>query len=118
SVRMIYPTDRPDELPDIISRIKLGHRIEHNETKRKRQDGTIFDVSLSISPIKDDVGEIIGISKIIRDISGQKQASQYARSLIEASIDPLVTICLDGKITYVNEDTLKVTDDFWGDQLV
>jgi len=109
SVRMIYPTDRPDELPEIISRIKLGHRIEHNETKRKRQDGTIFDVSLSISPIKDDVGEIIGISKIIRDISGQKQASQYARSLIEASLDPLVTISPDGKITDVNEATVQVT---------
>src|SRR5438309_265650 len=109
SVRMIYPTDRPDELPEIISRIKLGHRIEHNETKRKRKDGTIFDVSLSISPIKDDVGEIIGISKIIRDISGQKQASQYARSLIEASLDPLVTISPDGKITDVNEATVQVT---------
>src|SRR5438445_909305 len=109
SVRMIYPTDRPDELPDIISRIKLGHRIEHNETKRKRQDGTIFDISLSISPIKDDVGSVIGISKVIRDITSQKQASQYARSLIEASLDPLVTISPDGKITDVNEATVQVT---------
>src|SRR5437867_2025037 len=109
SVRVIYPIDRPDELPEIIKKIKLGQRIDHYETKRKRKDGTIIDVSLSISPIKDEVGEIIGISKIIRDISGQKQASQYARSLIEASLDPLVTISPDGKITDVNEATVQVT---------
>ncbi|TMI32451.1 PAS domain S-box protein [Candidatus Bathyarchaeota archaeon] len=109
SVRVIYPIDRPDELPEIIKKIKLGQRIDHYETKRKRKDGTIIDVSLSISAIKNDLTEVIGISKIIRDISGQKQASQYARSLIEASLDPLVTISPDGKITDVNEATVQVT---------
>ncbi len=109
SVRIIYPTDREDELPGIIKKIRVGERIEHYETQRKRKDGVIIDVSLSISPIKDEVGEVVGISKIIRDITGQKQVAQYARSLIEASLDPLVTISPDGKITDVNEATAQVT---------
>ncbi len=109
SVRIIYPTDREDELPGIIKKLKVGQRIEHYETQRKRKDGAIIDVSLSISPIKDEVGEIVGISKIIRDITGQKRVAQYARSLIEASLDPLVTISPDGKITDVNEATAQVT---------
>jgi PAS domain S-box-containing protein len=109
SVRIISPTDRENELPGIIKKIRAGERIERYETKRKRKDGTIIDVSLSISPIKDDVGEIVGISKIIRDITGQKLVAQYARSLIEMSQDPLVTISPDGKITDVNEATVKAT---------
>ncbi len=109
SVRIIYPTDREDELPGIIKKIEAGERIEHYETQRKRKDGAIIDVSLSISPIKDEVGEIVGISKIIRDITGQKRVAQYARSLIESSLDPLVTISPEGKITDVNEATAQVT---------
>ncbi len=109
SVRIIYPADREDELPGIIKKINAGQRIEHFETQRKRKDGAMIDVSLSISPIKDDVGEIVGISKIIRDITGQKRVAQYARSLIEASLDPLVTISPDGKITDVNEATAQAT---------
>jgi len=66
-------------------------------------------VSVTISPVRDEQGTIIGLSAIDRDITGQKQASQYARSLIEASLDPLVTISGDGKITDVNEATMNVT---------
>ena len=109
SVQIIYPSERTDELIEIIHRLKSGSRIEHFETERKRKDGVTIDVSLSISPIKNKKGEIIEIAKIIRDISGQKRTSAYARSLIEASLDPLVTISLDGKITDVNEATVKVT---------
>jgi len=54
-------------------------------------------------------GGLVGASKIARDITAQKQASQYARSLVEASLDPLVTISPEGKITDVNEATAKVT---------
>ncbi len=109
SVQSIYPSERAGELADIIKKLKSGQRIEHFETERKRKDGSIIDVSLSISPIKNEVGSIVGIAKIIRDISGQKRTSAYARSLIEASLDPLVTISPEGKITDVNEATVKIT---------
>ena len=109
SVQLIYPSERTEELPGIIQKLRAGARIEHFETERKRKDESIIDVSLSISPIKNEKGSIVGIAKIIRDISGQKRTSAYARSLIEASLDPLVTISAEGKITDVNDATVKVT---------
>ena len=109
SIVILYPEELIPEHSDILSKIKKGLHIEHYETQRKTKDGTIIDVSLSISPIKDEVGEIIGFSKIIRNISVEKRHAGYARSLIEASVDPLVTISAEGKIMDVNEATIQVT---------
>ena len=74
-----------------------------------KKDGSIIDVSLTVSPIYDESKKIIGFSSIGRDVTQRAQYSQYARSLIEASLDPLVTISADGKITDVNEASVKVT---------
>jgi len=73
----------------------------------QRKDGTEFQIEISLSPLETEEG--VQVSSTIRDITLQKQASQYARSLIEASVDPLVTISPEGKITDVNEATVKVT---------
>lgn len=73
----------------------------------QRKDGSEFQIEISLSPL--DTEEGVQVSSTIRDITKQKQASQYARSLIEASVDPLVTISPEGKITDVNEATVKVT---------
>jgi PAS domain S-box-containing protein len=72
-----------------------------------RKDGSEFQIEISLSPLETEEG--VQVSSTIRDITLQKQASQYARSLIEASVDPLVTISPEGKITDVNEATVKVT---------
>jgi len=72
---MIYkliPPDRQDEEPLIIARLTKGDRVEHFETKRLTKDGRLIDVSLTISPIKDKQGNIIGVSKIARDITERK----------------------------------------------
>lgn len=106
---LIGPDDRGGEFEEYIRKVKNGEPVERYETKRKRKDGSFVDVSVSISPIKDELNEIVGISAIDRDITGQKQSAQYARSLIEASLDPLVTINPEGKITDVNEASIKVT---------
>jgi len=119
-ISILVPPGYTDEVPDILERIKQKDGIHHYETVRRRKDGQIIYVSVSISPIKDKDGRIIGASTIARDItaevSARKQAeeklsaaSQYARNLIESSLDPLVTISADGKITDVNEATVKVT---------
>jgi PAS domain S-box-containing protein len=69
----------------------------------------LTDVLYNASVFKNVVGNVLGVFAAARDVTEQKQASQYARSLIESSLDPLVTISPDGKITDVNEATIKVT---------
>src|SRR5512134_2873159 len=75
----------------------------------RRSDGKLTDVLYNASVYKDMAGNVLGVFAAARDVTEQKQASQYARSLIEASLDPLVTISPEGKITDVNEATIKVT---------
>ena len=81
----LVPPEQPDELPAIIERIKRGEDIEHYETLRLRKDGSRVDVSLTISPIQDDKGRIIGASKIARDITLRKRQEAALRFLAEAS---------------------------------
>jgi two-component system NtrC family sensor kinase len=75
-VILLVPDDRLDEEPQILKRLRQGERIEHFETIRKRKDGTLINLSLTISPVKDANGNIIGASKIARDISDRKQAER------------------------------------------
>ncbi|MCL4474206.1 MAG: PAS domain S-box protein [Actinobacteria bacterium] len=109
SIGILVPPGHEDELPAFVEEVKDGKSLHHYETERKKKDGTIIDVSLALSAIRNADGEIAGISTIARGITPLKQAAQYARSLIEASLDPLVTISPEGKITDVNEATIKVT---------
>ena len=74
-----------------------------------RKDGSRFPAVLSVTALRDDSGEVIGYLLIATDNTARLQASQYARSLLEASLDPLVTINPDGKITDINEGSIKVT---------
>ena len=115
-ISMVMPRGGEDEMRVILERIRAGERVEHYETDRVRRDGSRFPVSLSVSPIRDSAGIVIGAASIGRDISERRlsderlrAASNYARSLIEASLDPLVTISPEGKITDVNEATMKIT---------
>jgi PAS domain S-box-containing protein len=75
----------------------------------RHRDGHLSDVLYNASVYKDALGNVLGVFAAARDVTAQKQASQYARSLIEASLDPLVTISPEGKITDVNEGSIKVT---------
>jgi PAS domain S-box-containing protein len=76
SITMLIPPDRPDEEPHILEQIRRGMRVDHYETVRVRKDGTIIDVSLTVSPVKDAQGRIIGASKIARDITARKRADE------------------------------------------
>ncbi len=75
-ITILIPPERLQEEVDILDRIRRGERIEHFETERRRKDGSLIDISLSISPVADEAGRIIGASKIARDITEQKRREQ------------------------------------------
>src|SRR5215472_3824072 len=66
---LLIPDNRQNEEPDILARLRRGERVEHFETVRRRKDGLLLEISLTISPVKDADGRIVGASKIARDIS-------------------------------------------------
>ncbi len=78
----LIPPERQEEEPQIISRLKNGERVEHFETQRLTKGGRLIDVSLTISPVKDAQGKIIGISKIARDITEKKQEEHRKNDFI------------------------------------
>ncbi len=75
-VTILIPAGRQNEEQDILARIRRGERIDHYETIRRRKDGTFVDISLTVSPVKDGSGRIVGASKIARDITERKQAAK------------------------------------------
>jgi PAS domain S-box-containing protein len=81
-VTMLIPVDRHEEEPTILARIRAGERVDHYETVRQRKDGSRVDISLTISPVRDPDGRIIGASKIARDISERRRAEEQQRMLL------------------------------------
>ena len=81
-VTILIPEDRMNEEPDILDRIRRGERIDHYDTVRRRKDGSLIDISLTISPLKDADGRIIGASKIARDITERKRAQEQQKLLV------------------------------------
>jgi PAS domain S-box-containing protein len=75
-LNILVPPDGPDDIPQILERLRHGEGIEHYETKRITKDGRLLDVSLTISPIKDSAGNITGASTIARDITERKRAEE------------------------------------------
>jgi PAS domain S-box-containing protein len=80
----LIPKDRQNEEPQILERLRRGERVDHFDTKRLRKDGREIEISLTISPVKNSKGKIVGASKIARDVTMQKQAS---RSIARANAE-------------------------------
>jgi PAS domain S-box-containing protein len=81
-VTTLIPPHKLDEEPTILARLKAGERIDHYETIRKRKDGSLVDISLTVSPLRNSQGIIIGASKIARDISDRKRAAEQQHLLL------------------------------------
>ena len=79
SIAILVPTGKPDELPGILKQLRRGQCIESYETTRVHKDGHLIDVSVTISPVKDEAGKVVGASAIARDITKQKQAEAALR---------------------------------------
>jgi len=80
NISLLTPADRKDEMEMILDRIRRGERMEHFETQRVRKDGSVMDVSLTVSPITNSAGEVLGASSIGRDITERKEAEARLRS--------------------------------------
>jgi PAS domain S-box-containing protein len=113
-VTMLFPPGREDEEPGILSRIRRGERIQHYETVRRRKDGSLLDISLTVSPVRDGSGKIVGASKIARDITDRKEAERkvqdserHLQDLLAAIPAAIYTTDVDGKITYFNEAAVE-----------
>jgi PAS domain S-box-containing protein len=94
-ISVLVPPDRPDEIPDILERIRRGEQIKHYETVRVRKDGVHLPISLTVSPLRDASGLVLGSSAIGRDITARKQAEEELRHS-EASLKEAERIALLG----------------------
>ncbi|HUS03460.1 MAG TPA: PAS domain S-box protein [Chitinophagaceae bacterium] len=111
NITLIIPEQLLNEESTIIARIKTGERIDHYETVRKRKDGSLFPVAVTISPIKDEKENIIGASKIARDITDLKSAEQkqaMLAAIVDSSDDAIVSKDLNGIITSWNHGAEKI----------
>lgn len=105
-ISLIIPNDRIDEEYLILGKVRNGESIDHFETVRRTKDGRLLDISLTVSPIIDDEGRIVGVSKIARDISAAKAAQRAAAHLaaiVDSSDDAIISKALDGTITSWNQ---------------
>jgi len=105
SIRILIPADRQSEEDLVLSRIRAGQDVTHFETIRRRKDGTLIPISLTVSPIHNDAGDVIGASKIARDISDRTVATLAVNRLaaiIESSDDAIISKDLNGIVTSWN----------------
>jgi PAS domain S-box-containing protein len=114
-ITILMPPDRLNEEPAILARIRRGERVDHFETVRRRKDGSLVDISLTISPVRNGQGRIIGASKIARDITERKEAEaklqnseHRLRELLGAIPAAIYTTDAQGKVTYFNDKAVEL----------
>jgi PAS domain S-box-containing protein len=114
-ITLIIPPDRRDEETTILEKLKRGERIDHFETIRMRKDGTLLDISLTISPVKDSSGRIIGASKVARDVTEKKHAERALqeseerfRAIVETTPECVMLVAADGTLLHINPPGLAM----------
>jgi PAS domain S-box-containing protein len=113
-VALLIPPGRENEEADMLSRIRRGEMIGHYETVRQRKDGSLIDISLTVSPLRDAGNRIVGACKIARDVTDRRRAEQIAQRLVaivESSDNAIVAKYLDGIITSWNRGCRVAVND-------
>ncbi len=108
-ISVLFPPDRRDELATILERIKAGERFEHYETVRQAKNGHLVDVSLTVAPVRDATGSIVGAMVIARDLTARKRADVALRTselrwraIIDSAVDGIIVIDAKGRIEAFN----------------
>ena len=116
-ITLLFPPDRIPEEEIILGRMRRGERVEHYETQRVRKDGMRIDVSLTVSPVKDSEGRIIGAAKIARDITDRARAAQAIkdsevrlRAVVETTPECVLIVAPDGRLEFMNHAGIGMID--------
>jgi PAS domain S-box-containing protein len=114
-ITMLVPANLRQEEATILERLRRGERVEHFETIRVRKDGTTLDVSLTISPVRNREGRVVGASKVARDITQQKQAERALRTseerfraIVETTPECVKLVAPDGTLLHMNSSGLAL----------
>ncbi|MDB5492643.1 MAG: Histidine kinase [Micavibrio sp.] len=110
-IHLIIPDDRRDEEFTVLGRVSAGEKIDHFETRRKTKNGRLIDISLTVSPIRNAAGDVVGVSNVARDIGAIKdaeRASAYLAAIVGSSDDAIISKNLDGVITSWNTAAQRV----------
>ncbi len=110
-ISIIIPPERQDEEFIILGKVKSGQRIDHFETVRRRKDGSYIDISLTVSPIKNSAGIVVGASKVardIRDIKNVEKLSAHLAAIVSSSDDAIISKNLDGIIQTWNASAERI----------
>jgi len=124
-ITLIVPWERRSEEEDILRRLARGERVEHFETVRRRKDGTQLDASLTISPIRDAAGRVIGASKVARDVSERKrievalrESEERFRAIFETTPECVKLVSADGTLLHMNGPGLQMVGARSADEVV
>lgn len=110
-ISLIIPKNHHAEEDDILARVRRGERVDHFDTVRQRKDGSLVDVSLTVSPVRDSSGRVIGASKVAREVTERKRAERsnaLLAAIVDSSDDAIVSKTLDGIITSWNHSAERI----------
>ena len=124
-ITLIIPPERRSEEDEVLSRLRRGEKIDHFETERRAKDGRTVYISLSVSPVRDSTGKIIGAAKVARDITDRKRSEQalrqveeYRRAVLESMPECVKVLDIKGNVLQMNAAGLRMVEADLPDQVI